>query len=64
LHEITGVLARLRANVMDVAHDRAYYGVTLGHTAIEVTFEARGSEHAEEVFAALKEAGFGFERVV
>ncbi len=64
LHEITGVLARLRANVMDVAHDRAYYGVTLGQTAIEVTFEARGSEHAEEVFAALREAGFGFERVV
>lgn len=64
LHDITGVLARLRANVMNVAHDRAYYGVTLGFTAIEVTFETRGNEHAAEVFAALRGAGYSFERIV
>jgi threonine dehydratase len=64
LHEITGVLAGLRANVMDVAHDRAYYGVNLGFTAIEVTFETRGSEHAGEVFAALTAAGFTIDRIV
>jgi threonine dehydratase len=64
LHDITGVLARLRANVMNVAHDRAYYGVTLGFTAIEVTFETRGNEHAAEVFAALRDGGYSFERIV
>jgi threonine dehydratase len=64
LHEITGVLARLRANVMDVAHDRAYYGVNLGFTAIEVTFEARGSEHAAEVFAGISAAGYRFDRIM
>jgi threonine dehydratase len=63
LHDITGVLARLRANVMNVAHDRAYYGVTLGFTAIEVTFETRGNEHAAEVFAALEQSGYTFDRI-
>jgi threonine dehydratase len=64
LHHVTGVIAARRANVIDLSHHRAYYGVGLGETAIDVTLETRGPEHIEELVAALTAAGLGYERIV
>ncbi len=63
LHRLTGLLAGLRANIVETSYDRNF-GVDLGDTAIELTMETRGSEHVEELIAALTEAGYQFERIL
>jgi threonine dehydratase len=48
---------------VQTAHDRAYYGVSLGDTVIDFTLETRGAAHIEEIRAALTEAGYRHERI-
>jgi len=57
------VLSRERANIMEVIHNRAYYGVSLGETVVDVTLETRGAAHIAAIRHALREAGFVFERI-
>jgi threonine dehydratase len=64
LHNVTGIVAAHRANVIDLSHHRAYYGVSLGETAIDVTLETRGTEHIDEIVAALAAAGLAYERIL
>ena len=63
LHRLTGVLAEHRANIVATSYDRAYFGVEFGDTAIDLTMETRGSEHVEEITAALNAANYVFERI-
>jgi threonine dehydratase len=63
LNAITALFVQAKVNVMTIEHDRAYHGVALGETAIEATIETRGNEHVEELFAAMKAAGFPAERI-
>jgi threonine dehydratase len=60
---LTKILARERANIVETIHNRAYYGVSLGETVIDVTLETRGSTHITSISHALREAGFRFERI-
>ncbi|HWA95947.1 MAG TPA: threonine ammonia-lyase [Terracidiphilus sp.] len=60
---LTEILARERANIVETVHNRAYYGVSLGETVIDVTLETRGSTHITAISHALREAGFRFERI-
>ncbi len=64
LHKLTGLVAERRANVIEIAHDRAYFGVNLGETVLDVTLETRGTEHIEEIVSALDAAGYRHERVL
>ena len=64
LHRLTGILAEHRANIVETAYDRAYHGVTLGDTAIDITMETRGREHIAELLAALVSAGYPHERIL
>ncbi|HWG18513.1 MAG TPA: threonine ammonia-lyase [Acidobacteriaceae bacterium] len=64
LHELTRLIAEHRANIVDTLHNRAYYGVNLGDTAIDVTLETRGREHVEEILAALTAEGYRHMRVL
>jgi threonine dehydratase len=64
LHKVTGILAQHRANIVETSYDRAYYGVNLGDTAIDITMETRGSEHIAELLSALEAAGYAHERVL
>ncbi|MDT8070972.1 MAG: threonine ammonia-lyase [Terriglobia bacterium] len=63
LHNLTGVLAEHRANIVQTAYDRTYFGVDLGNTAIDLTMETRGAEHVHELVTALKEKRYQFERI-
>ena len=63
LHGLTGVCARLRANVIEIEHSRTHYGVHLGDTAIDLVLETRGAEHIDELRAAMVAAGYEHERV-
>jgi threonine dehydratase len=64
LHRLTGILADHRANIVETAYDRAYHGVNLGDTAIDITMETRGPDHIAELIAALTAAGYTHERIL
>ncbi len=46
------------------SYDRAYYGVNLGDTAIDITMETRGPDHIAELLSALSANGYAHERVL
>jgi threonine dehydratase len=64
LHELTSLVAAQRANIVELMHDRAYYGVHLGDTVIDITMETRGPEHVAELIRVLIEAGYTPDRVL
>jgi threonine dehydratase len=64
LHDLTRLIASHRANIVDTLHNRAYYGVNLGDTVIDITMETRGPEQVAELLAALTEEGYKHSRVV
>jgi threonine dehydratase len=63
LNQLTAILAQHRANIVETSYDRAYYGVNLGDTAIDITMETRGPDHIVELLSALGAAGYAHERV-
>jgi threonine dehydratase len=48
---------------VDTLHNRAYYGVNLGDTVIDITMETRGREQVTELLAALTAEGYKHSRV-
>jgi threonine dehydratase len=64
LHRLTGILAQHRANIVETSYDRAYYGVNLGDTAIDITMETRGPDHIAELLSALSAGGYTHERIL
>jgi threonine dehydratase len=63
LHRLTHIITQNDANIVETLHDRAYYGVNLGDTVIDITMEARGPEHITSLMQALLDAGFPHDRV-
>jgi threonine dehydratase len=64
LHELTRLIASHRANIVDTLHNRAYYGVNLGETVIDMMMETRGREHVAELLDALTVEGYKHTRVL
>ncbi len=64
LADLTQIIAKHRANIVDTLHNRAYYGVNLGDTVIDITMETRGREQVEELLLALSAAGYRHSRVL
>ncbi len=63
LAELTRLIASHRANIVDTLHNRAYYGVNLGDTVIDITMETRGREQVAELLQALSAEGYKHSRV-
>ena len=63
LKDLTELIADHRVNIVNTLYNRAYYGVNLGDTAIDITMETRGREQVAELLAALTEAGYRHARV-
>jgi threonine dehydratase len=64
LAELTRLMASYRANIVDTLYNRAYYGVNLGNTTIDITLETRGREQVAELLAALTAEGYEHSRVL
>jgi threonine dehydratase len=64
LAELTKLMANHRANIVDTLYNRAYYGVNLGDTTIDITLETRGPEQVKELLDALTAGGYVFSRVL
>jgi threonine dehydratase len=62
LHGIAGAVASARANIVSIEHDRAFSGLELGQTQIELVIETSGFEHIAAVEAELGKAGFEYSR--
>ena len=64
LAELTLLIAKYRANIVDTLYNRAYYGVNLGDTTIDITMETRGREQVEELLAAMTAGGYRYSQVI
>ena len=64
LAELTRLIARHRANIVNTLYNRAYYGVNLGETVIDITMETRGREQVTELLEALTAEGYKHSRVL
>ena len=63
LHHLTKILSDQRANIVETLHNRAYYGVNLGDTVIDITLETRGAAHITAIAHALETEGYRYERI-
>lgn len=63
LNHLTSILARKQANVLHIIHDRLSKTLPLGVTELELDLETRGSEHSQEIIAALVADGY-FPRLI
>jgi threonine dehydratase len=63
LAALTGELARLGLNVLDVEHHRSGRDLALSEVEVQVTVETRNLAHHTEVVAALNAAGYRAEPV-
>jgi threonine dehydratase len=64
LTDLTRLIASHRANIVDTLYNRAYYGVNLGDTSIDITMETRGRDQVDELLAALTAEGYRHSRVL
>jgi threonine dehydratase len=64
LTDLTNIIAVHRVNIVDTLYNRAYYGVNLGDTAIDITMETRGREQVAELRAALTAGGYNHSEVL
>jgi threonine dehydratase len=64
LQGLTRIIAAERANIVQMTHDRAYFGVHLGDTLVDITLETRGRDHVAELIAAIRAAGYVEQRVM
>ncbi len=64
LVELSQLIASHGVNIVDTLYNRAYYGVNLGDTTIDITMETRGREQVAELLGALDENGYRHSRVI
>ena len=63
LLKLTALIADQKANIVETSHDRAYYGVNLGNTVVDITMETRRADHLRELMQALADGGYSHERM-
>jgi threonine dehydratase len=63
LATLLGSLAETGANLLTVEHVRDAVELHIRQTAIELTLETRGADHAEAILSALRAAGYEVERL-
>jgi threonine dehydratase len=62
LARLTEIVARHKANVVEIEHNRAFIKSALGDTAVEIVLETRGHEHIGEIVRELEGKGYAVER--
>ncbi len=58
LAEALTEVARTRANVIEVHHERAFLSGSLGQVRVDLVVETRGPEHVRDLIEALRARGF------
>ena len=60
---VSDCVSKLKANVVEVYHNRSFFDAPLGKTYLDLTLETRGRDHIEEVAAALRRMGYKVEAI-
>ena len=60
---LTAIVARTRANVLRIEHDRAFSRAPVGDSEVELTLETSGPEQIGAIKRELAEAGYAVEEV-
>ncbi|MCE4601561.1 MAG: threonine ammonia-lyase [Desulfurococcales archaeon] len=58
LHEITGIIASRRGNIVDVIHERTDYKAPAWHTRVKIIVEVPSRQTLEEVLEELRKRGY------
>ncbi len=64
LARVLSLVGARGANLVDVQHIREGFDLHVRETAIQLVLETRGAEHAEQVSAAVREAGYSEPRLL
>ena len=55
---ITTLLGQLRANILQISHDRLTSDLPLDRATVEISLDTRNLEHQQEILHALDAAGY------
>ncbi len=58
LHLLTGMIAAVRGNILDVVHDRLAGDLPVGKTRVVFTIETRGEGQLDEILSQISAKGF------
>jgi threonine dehydratase len=58
LHAVIDIIASLRANVLDILHDRLAPDLPIGKAKVVFTVEIRGKKHLDKIFEDLAKRGY------
>jgi len=61
LSDLTGIIAKEGANILDIRHMRYDIKASIGYTRVSLSLEAKGFEHIEKIKAKLMKKGFDVE---
>ena len=64
LARVSQIISDAGANVVEVLHTRHGQGLVINEVGLDLSIEARGPDHADEVMARLQEAGFRPEQLI
>jgi threonine dehydratase len=64
LAQVLALVGARGANLVDVQHIREGFDLHVRETAVQLVLETRGTEHAEEVSTAVREAGYSEPRLL
>jgi len=62
LAQLLAVIARLKANVLNIYHARSERDLAIHLSRVELELETRGPDHIREVFDELENAGYHIEK--
>lgn len=55
---VSACVAKHRANVMEVYHNRSFMNAPMGKTFLDITIETRGADHLREIMNSLEKEGY------
>ena len=58
LGQLTSLLGSLKANIVQISHDRFSRNLPINRAIVEISLETKGFEHQREVIMRLKEKGY------
>ena len=64
LSKLLGIIARERANILHIFHDRLALDNPIQVSRVKLNLETRGPDHAEEVYESLRKAGYEFTKIL
>jgi threonine dehydratase len=64
LAQLLSLVGEQRANLLDVVHIREGFDLHVRESAVQLVLETRGSDHAQQVSAAVREAGYDEPRLL